>query len=127
MDATTMAAPGLSSSARRLFHRLALIAENRFQLLLVEVEEERDRLLGAVFLALATATLGLLGIILWTGALVMYLWQYGPLMTLIGLGALYVAIALALCLKLVTMLRNHKAMAATLEELRKDRECLKAS
>lgn len=124
MDTIT-SAPGLSASARRFFHRLALIGENRFHLLLVEAEEERDRVLGVVFLALATAVLGLLAIMLWTAALVAVLWQYGPLATLVGLGAVYLAVALGLCAKLVSTLRNHKAWSATLDQLRKDRECLK--
>jgi uncharacterized membrane protein YqjE len=114
----------LGGVTKRFFNRLLSVGENRFQLFLVEVQEERDRLIDIIVLAIAAAMLGMLAIIAWTAALVFLLWPYGHISTLIIIGALYGMGALALGLKLVSRRSQQQALAATMDQLRKDRECL---
>jgi hypothetical protein len=45
---------------KHFVRRLVIIAENRLELLMLEVQEERERLLRAILLALSVATPGLL-------------------------------------------------------------------
>jgi len=114
-------APGGASA--RFARRLLSIGENRFHLLMVEVQEERDRLVGMVFLAIATAALGLLGGIAWSAALVIFFWETSPIRALLILGAVYAAAAIVLCRRLAFR-RQQQAFTATLDQLRKDRACL---
>jgi uncharacterized membrane protein YqjE len=50
----------LGGTSRRLAGRVLAIFENRLELLTLEVQEERDRLICALLLALGLATFGLL-------------------------------------------------------------------
>lgn len=117
----------LAGAAKRFVHRLVAIGENRFRLLMVEVQEERDRILDMIFLAVAIGTLALLGGIAWTTALVVFLWQYSHVAILLLAGAIYLIAALVLCLKLVAVRRRQQVMSATLEQLRKDQSCLRGN
>lgn len=114
----------LVGAARRLLYRLLSIGENRFQLFVVELQEERDRVVEMVLLAVALGAVGLLCGITWTAAVVIIFWRFSPIAVLLILGALYGLLAVALWRKLVT-LRDHQAtLAATLDQLKKDRACL---
>lgn len=122
-QATTKAAP-LAETAKRLARRLLTIGENRVELLMVEVQEERERLLHAILLALGVATFGLLAGMALTGAIVVLLWAYSPLAVLLTMTGLYGAAGLYLYRRLIALLRHWQAMSATLDQLRKDRACL---
>ena len=50
----------LASTSKHLVRRLLTIGENRLELLSVEVQEGRERLLQAIMLALGVAAFGLL-------------------------------------------------------------------
>ena len=50
----------LEASPKRIAQRLLTIGENRLELFLVEVQEERERLLHAVLLLLGVAVFGFL-------------------------------------------------------------------
>jgi uncharacterized membrane protein YqjE len=117
----------LPGAARRFVHRALSIGENRFQLFVVELQEERDRLLNTVLLAVAIAAVGLLCGITWSAALVIIFWHFGPIPILLILGAVYGLLALVLWRRLVTLRRHQPTLAATLDQLRKDRACLEKS
>jgi uncharacterized membrane protein YqjE len=124
MDGSSGSTMPLAGAARRFFHRLLAIGENRFQLLVVEVQEERNRLVDMVFLAVATAALGLLGGIAWSAAVVIYFWPTSPVTALLILGASYGVSAVVLCRRLIVLRRRQQTLAATLDQLRKDQSCL---
>ena len=65
------------------------IGENRLELLTVEVQEERERLLHAFLLALGVAAFGLLAGITLTAAIVVLLWAWSPVAVLLTLTGLY--------------------------------------
>jgi uncharacterized membrane protein YqjE len=109
---------------KRFSRRLLTMSENRLELLMVEVQEERERLLQSILLALGVAAFGLLAGISLTGAIVVLLWKFSPAATLLGLSLLYGAAALFLYRKLTSLLHNWKSLSATLDQIRKDRECL---
>jgi uncharacterized membrane protein YqjE len=114
----------LVQTASRFARRLLTITENRLSLLMVEVQEERARLLRAILLALGVAALGLLAGVALTGAIVVWLWDYSPGAVLLTLTGLYAASAVCLYWRLTRLLRDAKILAATLDQLRKDRACL---
>lgn len=112
------------AASKRYARRLLTIGENRFELLMVEVQEERERLLRVILLALGVAAFGLLAGMTLTAALVVRLWPYSPVAALLTLTGLYGVAAVWLYRRLTGMLRSWRALPATLDQLRKDRACL---
>ena len=72
-------------SAKRIARQLLAIGENRFELLLVELEQERWRLLSAILLALGVAAFGLLAGVGLTAAIAVLFWKLSPLIALLAL------------------------------------------
>lgn len=109
---------------KRLARLLLAIGENRVELLSVELQEERERLLCAVLLALGVAGFGLLAGMGLTAVIAFLFWKLSPLLALLGLTVIYGATALCLYWRLTRLLRDWQVLAATLDQLRKDRVCL---
>ena len=114
----------LVETSKRFARRLLTIGENRFELLMVEVQEERVRLLRAILLALGAAAFGLLAGVSLTGAIVVLLWELSRVAALLVLTSLYGATAVFLYRRLTLLLRDWQNLPATLDQLRKDRACL---
>ena len=114
----------LVETSERFARRLLIIGENRFELLMVEVQEERERLLRAILLALGVAAFGLLAAIALTATIAVLLWQYSPFAVLLTLTSLYGATAVCLYRRLTRLLRDWQNLPATLDQFRKDRACL---
>ena len=124
METAPTNARDLVELSKRLARRLLAIGENRFELLMVEVQEERERLLHAIVLALGVAALGLLAGMALTGAIVVLLWELSRVAALLVLTGLYGAAAACLYRRLTRLLRDWQNLPATLDQLRKDRVCL---
>lgn len=117
--------PGqLVDTWKRFARRLLAIGENRFELLMVEVQEERERLLRAILLALGVATFGLLTGVVFTGTIVVLLWAVSPTAALLMLTSLYGVAAFSFYLRLMRLIRDWQNLPATRDQLRKDRQCL---
>jgi len=113
-----------AASSKLFARRLLTIGENRLELLMVEVQEERVRLLRAILLVLGVAAFGLLAGVALTGAVVVLFWDLSPVAVLLALTGLYGAAAVLLCRRLTVLLRDWKNLPATLDQLRKDYACL---
>lgn len=114
----------LSSAGRRVARRLFLIAENRLNLFMVEAEEERGRILLAVWLAVGAAAFGLLAGVALTILIAVALWEHSPIIALLVLTALYTTVAVLFWIQLLHLKRNWRTLPGTLDQLKKDRECL---
>jgi len=124
MDSPSSHAGQIAESSKRFARRLLTIGENRFELLMVEVQQERERLLRAILLALGVAAFGLLAGVGLTLAVVSSLpewWRVGALLLLTGL---YAATAVGLYRRFARLLRDWENLPATIDQLRKDRACL---
>lgn len=124
METATANLGHLAANSKTFARRLLTIGENRLELLAVEVQEERVRLLHAILLALGVATFGLLAGIALSAAIVVLLWDSWPVAALLTLTGLYTASAAWLYRQLTGRLRDWKTLSATLDQLRKDRACL---
>jgi len=124
METATVSFKQLAATSRRFAQRLLTIGENRLELLTVEVQEERERLLHAILLALGVAAFGLLASLTLTAAIVVLLWTWSPLAVLLTLTGLYGAAGVCLYRRLTGLLRDWQTLSATLDQLRKDRACL---
>jgi uncharacterized membrane protein YqjE len=123
MEESTASLSQLSATSKTFARRLLTIGENRLELLTVEVQEERERLLHAFLLALGVATFGLLAGLALTAALVVWLWTW-PVTVLLTLTGLYGAAGICLWRRLNRLLRDWQTLSASLDQLQKDRACL---
>jgi uncharacterized membrane protein YqjE len=123
MEESAVGSKQLPGALRNLTRQLLAIGQNRLELLSVEVQEERERLLHAFLLALGVAVFGLLAAITLTAAIVYWLRTW-PLAALLSLTFLYAAIGAALYWRLAGLLRDWQTLPASLDQLRKDRACL---
>ena len=123
MEESTVSLGQLGATSKTFARRLLTIGENRLELLTVEVQEERERLLHAFLLALGVATFGLLAGLALTAALVVWLSAW-PVTVLLILTGLYGTAGICLYRRLIGVLRNWQTLSASLDQLRKDRACL---
>ena len=94
------------------------------QLLLVEVQEERERILRAVWLGVAAAVFGLLAGFSITILLTIAFWKYSPLLALSVLTLIYGGAVAVFCTKLMRLQKDWATLPATIDQLKKDRDCL---
>ena len=124
METTSATGSELGGAAKRITQRTFVIVENRLQLLLIEMQEERERILCAIWLALAAGACGLLAGVAFTVIIAVALWDRSPILALLVLALLYLAAAVFMYRLLVHLQRNWQSLPSTLEQLKKDRECL---
>jgi len=114
----------LADTTKRLVSHVVAITENRLELLMVEVQEERERFLRVILLALAAAVFGLLAGVALTVAIVIFLWERSPIMALLVLTVFYFGCAGWLYAAFTKLQRNWQTLPGTTDQLRKDREWL---
>lgn len=124
MDESIVSLSQLGTASKQFARQLLTIGENRVELLMVELQEERERLLQAILLALGTATLALLAGITFTGLVVVLFWSRSPAFVLLTLMGAYSVAAVLFYQKLTSLLRDWQNFPDTLDQLRKDRACL---
>jgi uncharacterized membrane protein YqjE len=124
MDSPPSSGSNLTGVSKRLLQKVLVIGENRFQLLMVELHEERERLLLAIWLGIGTAVFALLGGIAVTIVIAIVLWDHSAVIAVLVLAILYLSIAGLFYLRLARLQKNWQTLTATLDQLKKDRECL---
>jgi len=124
MEESTASFRQLAATSKHFARRLLTIGENRLDLLAVEVQEERERLLHATLLAFGVAAFGLLAGITLSAAIVVLLWAYSPVAALLTVTGLYGAAGVCLCRRLTGLVRDWQMFSASLNQLQKDRTCL---
>jgi uncharacterized membrane protein YqjE len=124
MEESAVSLGQLAMTSKTFARRLLTIGENRLELLTVEVQEERERLLHAFLLALGVAAFGLLAGLTLTAAIAFLLWSWSPLAVLLILTGLYAASGICLYRRLTGVMRDWQTLSASLDQLRKDRAFL---
>ena len=114
----------LVATSKRFARRLFTIGENRLELLILEMQEERQHLLRFLLLALGAAVFGILAGVALSVLIVVWLWTLSPAAALLVLIAFYSGKALCLYRRLAALRRDWRPLASTLDQLRKDRACL---
>lgn len=124
MQENDHATPGLMASVRRLLRSIVAGAQNRFELLALELEEERGRLVGALLLAAAIIVFALLTLVMLTFTIVYAVDPEHRLTAAAVVSAVYLLATLTVAWRLRVKLKNWSAFSATRAELQKDREWL---
>jgi uncharacterized membrane protein YqjE len=124
MESPADAEPHLVDASKRLAQQALVVCENRIHLFLLEAQEERDQIFRAFWISMSVAVFVLLAGIALTGLVVVACWQWCPVGALIILVALYGGMAGFYYSQLVRLRRDWQSFSATVNELRKDRECL---
>lgn len=114
----------VGSISKQIVRRLATIGENRLELLTLEMQEERDRILCALLMALGIATFGLLAGMMLSAAIVVWLWTWSPVAILFILAVCYALAGAYLYHRLKGLFQDWQMLSASLDQLRKDRESL---
>ncbi len=113
----------LTDTAKRVARRLMVVWQNRVELLLLEIQEERERAHLMIIFAVAAAVLGLLAGMTITAIIALAAAPH-VLAALIIMAVVYAGGAVFLYFKLTQMQRDWEALSATRDQLKKDRECL---
>lgn len=120
--------PGLLRSLRAALAVLSSILHTRLELFATEIEEERERLKQTLILILLVFFGLSLGFILFTIFLVALFWDNGWIAAIGCLAGLYLGIGFIAALKLRSAFHTRPGLfPATLAELGKDRDRLRAS
>jgi uncharacterized membrane protein YqjE len=115
-------------SFRAVLGSLSSALHTRLELFLTELEEERERLKYLLVLTFLIVFGLSFGFILFTIFLVALFWEQGWIAAIGGLSLFYFVVAVGAALKLrSTILRRPGLFPATLAELGKDRDHLRAS
>ena len=114
----------LAEASKRVAQRFFVILENRVQLFMLEAQEERDRILLAIWLALGLMAFALLAGVALTILIAVALWNHSPVIALTVLTLLYGLAAYFCYSRLMRLQREWRTLPATMDQLRKDRECL---
>ena len=123
-DNPTHPDPDARTTARRLARGIVAMARTRLELLLVELQEERERCVIALLLALGCAACGFLACVALTAGWMAVAWPLSPVLAVTVPVAVYTVAAVFLYRRLRAMLDDWQAFPETGEQLRKDRECL---
>jgi uncharacterized membrane protein YqjE len=115
---------GIFSSVARLLKTVRDVAENRLELFLLELKEERIRLFDALFLLGIGIICALMTLVMVTLTIVMIFWDTHRLVVLILVTTVYALGAVVAILKLRSRLQSWQDFSATLEQIKKDRSCL---
>ncbi|MDB6035086.1 MAG: hypothetical protein JWM16_5424 [Verrucomicrobiales bacterium] len=117
--------PGLLGSVRRLVDTGLGLAQNRLELFVVEIQEEKIRFVELIILVCALVAVAILALTLLTLTVVLVFWENGRVPALVSLSVIYIGGAFWLLRMVRTRLHQaSKPFSATLEELEKDKQWL---
>jgi len=115
---------GLLDSLRRLLDSVLGLVQRRLEVIALDLQAEKTRVLDLLVRAAAMLVLGLLALVAATATIVVALWDTSPVLVLAVVTVLYGAGATILAWDIKRRLREGpKPFADTIEEFRKDREC----
>ncbi len=107
--------PGVWASLNRGLDVLLASAQNRLELFVVELQEEKCRLVEVIVCAAAVVALGLMSLSLVTLTVVVLCWENGLLPALAGLSVLYLLGTALAWRALQARLKARSAFADTLD------------
>lgn len=124
MDDSQQEPVGLLATGRRILRSVGDLVQCRLELFLLELKEERVRVLDALLLVAACLVCALMTVAMLTLTLLVVFWQEHRVVVLVLLTLVYATGAGACFWALRNRLRDWQSFTATLEQIKKDRACL---
>jgi uncharacterized membrane protein YqjE len=124
MDETRQDTGGLLATGRRILRSLHCLAHARLDLFLVELQEERVRLFGALLLIGACLEFAFMALALLTATVVVIFWEQHRILVMVSLTGIYAAGAGWLYWRIRRQLAAWQSFPSTLEQFKKDQTCL---
>lgn len=126
MGPTTRGSPGILSSVRTLADNLLASLHDRVELISLELQEEKTRLIQIFIWISAAIFSGMMALTFASITVVYYFWENARIAALGGLAFFYTAAVVALVLGFRRYVkRQPRPFAATLQELKADRSCIR--
>jgi uncharacterized membrane protein YqjE len=125
MDEAPSGEGGVFSTVTRLLQRLRDTAEVRLELFLLELKEERIRVVDALLLTGIAIVFALMTLVMLTLTVVVIFWDSHRLLVLGVITVIYAVAATVAILKLRSRLQRWESFSATIGEFKKDSECFK--
>ena len=116
--------PGILAALKGLLQTGLAIAQNRLELLLVELQEERLELFETLLLCGIVILFAFLTFTLLTFVLVVVCLEADRVDLLVGLGLIYLTATIIAFWRLRARLKKWTPFSGTLAELKKDKTCL---
>ena len=127
MEPASPDSAGVLSAVRALADGLLAGAQDRLELLAVELQEEKFRLIQIFVWISAAIFAGVMAITFASITLVYLFWESARLAVLCGLTLIYAGALVAVVIAFRRYLaRQPRPFAATLEEIKIDRSCIRA-
>jgi uncharacterized membrane protein YqjE len=114
---------GPFSSFRKMGGIIAAILQNRADLLAVELQEEKYRLVEVLILVGIALALGMMALFVFTGVIIFAVPEAYRLWVACGLGVFYLLGIFALWSRIKKLLQN-QPFPETIDQIKKDWECL---
>jgi uncharacterized membrane protein YqjE len=125
MSDSTEKPGGVFATLRRILDGGLAILQNRIEIFAVELREEKCRLIDAMVWASAAIALGMMTLTLLTFVVVIFFWDGARMAALLIMSGLYLLGTIVAWRGLRLRLRRPSALSSTLDEIKKDRACLK--
>jgi uncharacterized membrane protein YqjE len=114
---------GAFASFRKIGGIIASVLQNRADLLAVELQEEKYRLVEVLILVGVALALGMMALFVFTGVIVFAVPEAYRIWVACGLGVLYLFGIVALWSRIKRLLQN-QPFPETINQIKKDWECL---
>lgn len=124
MDEARHEPGGLLATGKQILRSLQSLAQTRLEMFLVELQEERLGLFGALLMMGAFLICAFMALALLTLTVVVIFWEQHRLLVLVSLTLVYAAGAAWLYWKLRRRLLEWQSFPATLDQFKKDQACL---
>lgn len=116
---------GLLDSVRRLIDTALGLAQNRLELLSIEIQQQTRHLVVLLVWTLLAVALGLVALVVVTVTIVVLFWDSARIPVLLVLCAFYVGATTWAVTRARKLLRDaRKPLGDSIQELKKDRACL---
>jgi uncharacterized membrane protein YqjE len=126
METPSATSPGFVQSIHTLTDGLLATLQDRIELVSVELQEEKQRLIQVFIWISAAIFTGVMAIAFASITLVYLLWESARLLALGGLTLLYTGALVAIIIGFRRYLaRQPRPFAATLSEIKTDRSCIR--
>jgi len=114
---------GTFASLRKIGGIISAVLQNRADLLAVELQEEKYRLVEVLILVGIALALGMMALFVFTGVIIFAVPDSYRLWVACGLGVLYILGIFALWSRIKKLLQN-QPFPETISQIKKDWECL---